>query len=123
MIEHVAASDNQVAQRVQEVKLDAALKKRYDGAQAELAKVIADKQKNIITYDLSYINNVNKARERKLNARFQAMLAKASVNGIVNPDSLEKAYKRDEQRSQERTIAENALDSSLAFYRVSTPNR
>lgn len=121
VIDHVAAGDLHVSQRLQEAKLDTALKRRYDGAQAELAKVIADKQKNIITYDPSYTDNLNKARERKLNARFQAMLAKASVNGVVNTDSLVKAYKEEEQRGQERTIAEDALDSQLAFYRVSVP--
>jgi len=124
-INHVVAED--VAKRLQDVKLDTALKTRYHNAREELVRLVEDKQRHPITYDPSYTANVKEARERKANARLQAMIKEATVhfeddegnvNPMCNPDILARAFRKEEQRDQELAIAEDALDSQLAFYKV-----
>lgn len=125
-INEVAAAD--VSQRLQQLKVDGALDQRYEAAQQELAKLIEDKQRHPITYDPSYSTNVKESRERKSNAKIQTLLDQAMVNSTdgdgnsqatVNRAALSNKLKEVVEPDMEKAIAEDALDSQLAYYKVS----
>lgn len=115
-IGHVVSED--VANQLSAGVLYDALRARYKGAREELARLIQDKNGHPITYDPSYTANVEEARARKTTASLQTMIQHATVNGAVNSEILKQTHKYEHSRDQELSIAEDALDSQLAYYKV-----
>lgn len=119
-----------IVDRLQALKLDAALQARRNAAVCELGSLIADKQRAPITYDPSYTATVQESRGKKTRSRFQALVDQAQVdvkpegeNGsrkYVNPDVLRNGFGELIEPDMDKTSAEDALDSQLAYYKVRT---
>lgn len=125
-IDHVVFSD--VSTKLQALKLDDAMKKRRTNACEELHQLISDKQRPPITYDPSYTATVQEARSQKTTAKFNDLMnqSKIEVNGdgdqkqtLVNPKILTNKLKELTEPDMDKTAAEDALDSQLAYYSVS----
>ena len=119
-----------IAGRLQALKLDQALQVRRRAALKELKSLIADKQRSPITYDPSYTATVQEARGKKTRANFQKLVDEAKVDvstekdgkkQFVNPKILQSSYQELLQPDMDKTSAEDALDSQLAYYKVVSP--
>lgn len=116
-----------VSIRLQSLKLDDALKRRRANACEELQRLVEDKQRPPITYDPAYTATVQEARAQKTTAKVQALMdqAKVDVGGegeqkqtLVNAKLLQSQLKELIEPDMDKTSAEDALDSQLAYYQV-----
>lgn len=117
-----------IADRMQALKLDEALQTRRQAAVQELDYLIKDKQRAPITYDPSYTATVQGSRGKKTKSKFQALVDQAKVNvwpdgadrskTYVNPDVLQNGFQELLEPDMDKTSAEDALDSQLAYYKV-----
>ncbi|KAK6390819.1 hypothetical protein LTR95_019668 [Oleoguttula sp. CCFEE 5521] len=79
---------------------------RYKGAVQELEKLIADKQRPLCTYNPAYTTTLWTSRKKRVTSRTQAV--------PVNTTVVQKA---EGQQDMEKTNAEDALDSLIAYYK------
>jgi hypothetical protein len=127
-IQHVAFTD--VAARLQ-MRIDKSMKQRRAKAVDELKRLIADKQRPPITYDPAYTASVQESRAQKTTAKLQELLKSATVEvggestggepkqTLVNAQVFESQMKELIEPDMDKTSAEDALDSQLAYYKVS----
>ncbi|EME83982.1 uncharacterized protein MYCFIDRAFT_187187 [Pseudocercospora fijiensis CIRAD86] len=112
-----------VSIKLQASKLDDAMRQRRLAALAELRQLIADKQRPPITYDPSYTATVHEARSQKTTAKIQTLMdqAKVDVNNdgqnLINAQLLTNQLKEFIEPDMDKTSAEDALDSQLAYYK------
>lgn len=117
-----------VAERLQDLKLDDALNRRYSMATMELDRLIEDKQRQPVTYDPAYTTTVQESRSRKTTAKIRSLMEQARVDvrsgfddepqAYVNPEVLQNSLKELVDPDMDKTSAEDALDSELAYYKV-----
>jgi hypothetical protein len=115
-----------VAAKLKAARLEDGLKNRLELARGELALLIEDKKRPPITYDPSYIANVKKAREKKTDTKWKALIAQSTVEieqdgkkqKLANPDVLRKKMQELQDNDMDKQSAEDALDSQLAYYKV-----
>jgi hypothetical protein len=129
-IDDVVVED--VSARLQSLKLDDALKRRRVSALEELRQLVQDKQRPPITYDPAYTATVQEARAQKTTAKIQALMdqSKVEVGGdgeekqtVVNAQLLQSQLRELFEPDMDKTSAEDALDSQLAYYKASDIQR
>lgn len=129
-IDDVVVED--VSIRLQSLKLDDALTRRRTDACDELRRLVQDKQRPPITYDPTYTATVQEARARKTTAKIQSLMdqAKVDVGGegeekqsLVNAQLFQSQMKELFEPDMDKTSAEDALDSQLAYYQVQADDR
>ncbi|OQO05252.1 hypothetical protein B0A48_09019 [Cryoendolithus antarcticus] len=103
-IEHTTLEGQ--ADKLFETKLEPKLTERYEGAVQELDKLIADKQRTLCTYNPAYTTTLWTSRKKRVTSRTQAV--------PVNTTVVQKA---EGQQDMEKTNAEDALDSLIAYYK------
>ncbi|KXT04153.1 hypothetical protein AC578_40 [Pseudocercospora eumusae] len=115
-----------VSVKLQALKLDEAMRQRRSAALAELRQLIADKQRPPITYDPSYTATVHEARSQKTTAKIQTLMDQAKVDvhsednqtqTLINAQLLSNQLKELIEPDMDKTSAEDALDSELAYYK------
>ncbi|KXT17035.1 hypothetical protein AC579_4352 [Pseudocercospora musae] len=115
-----------VSVKLQALRLDEAMRQRRMAALAELRQLIADKQRPPITYDPCYTATVHEARSQKTTAKIQTLMdqAKVEVNSedkkkqtLINARLLSNQLKELIEPDMDKTSAEDALDSQLAYYK------
>lgn len=104
------------------------MRQRQANAKAELHQLIQDKLRQPITYDPSYTAHVQEARTQKTMAKIQDLMVQARVEGygesgdrqtLINPQPLANKLKEATELDMDKISAEDALDSQLAYYKVS----
>lgn len=104
------------------------MRQRQANAKAELHQLIQDKLRQPITYDPSYTAHVQEARTQKTMAKIQALMDQSEVeyqvaNGdrrtLIVPQRLANKLKEATDLDMDKIAAEDALDSQLAYYKVS----
>ncbi|KJY02324.1 dynamin family protein [Zymoseptoria brevis] len=125
-IQHVTPPE--VATRLQG-RIGEAMKQRHTDAVAELSRLIADKQRPPITYDPAYTASMQESRSQKATAKYQELLESAQYHVpsseeqgapkqmMVNAEVLKKELKELIEPDMDKTSAEDALDSQLAYYK------
>ncbi|KAK6440516.1 hypothetical protein LTR95_003253 [Oleoguttula sp. CCFEE 5521] len=103
-IEHTTIEG--LAEKLFETKLEPKLVERYKSAVQELDKLVADKQRPLCTYNPAYTTTLWTSRKKRVTSRTQAV----PVNTTV-------IQKTEGQQDMEKTNAEDALDSLIAYYK------
>lgn len=118
-----------IADRLQALKLDEALKARIQAAVQALDYLVMDKQRSPITSDPSYTATVQEFRGKKTRFKFQALVDQARIDvksagedssEYVKRDVLKNGFQELLEPDMDKTSAEDALDSQLAYYKVCT---
>lgn len=117
-----------VSARLQAHQVEPALKARLAGAQAELSKIIQDKNRHPITYNHYYTTTIQKMRNKKRMNRINKLAKLASSNLIdanlvskehIDPKALQTVLEAAIEPDMDKISAEDALDSEMAYYKVS----
>ncbi|OQO03026.1 hypothetical protein B0A48_11310 [Cryoendolithus antarcticus] len=95
-----------LAEKLFETKLEPKLVERHNDAVHELDRLIADKQRPLCTYNPAYTTTLWTSRKKRVTSRTQAV--------PVNTTVVQKA---EGQQDMEKTNAEDALDSLIAYYK------
>lgn len=117
------AAPEDVADRLKAGKVRSATYHRFDAAQADFKRIVNDMHQNPITYDPSYTAIVQKMRRDKQKAKSESLARQAEMN-VHNANfdhQNEPAQVRDGmiEPDMDKTSAEDALDCSQAYYKVS----
>lgn len=116
-----------VSERLRAMRMDHALQTRHANAKEELRKLIEDKQRHPITYDPAFTASVQDYRTKKHSAIAEQLIDTAkskredphTENSDVPADALRQHFQSTAQPDMDNTSAEDALDSQLAYYKVS----
>lgn len=125
-IDEVVSED--ISTKLQAERVDPTMRQRQANAKAELHQLIQDKLRQPITYDPSYTAHVQEARAQKTMARIRALMDQAKVEvdvedggkqALINAELLTNGLKEATELDMDKISAEDALDSQLAYYKVS----
>lgn len=125
-IDEVVSED--ISTKLQGERVDPTMRQRRANAKAELHQLIQDKLRQPITYDPSYTAHVQEARAQKTMARIRALMDQAKVDyeeegynvrTMISPCVFAKKLKEATDLDMDKISAEDALDSQLAYYKVS----
>lgn len=125
-IDEVVSED--LSAKLQGERVDPTMRQRQANAKAELHQLIQDKLRQPITYDPSYTAHVQEARAQKTMARIRALMDQAKVEvdvedggkqTLINAELLTNGLKEATELDMDKISAEDALDSQLAYYKVS----
>lgn len=126
-IKHTVTAD--VSTRIQALKVDGALQTRLADSKSELSRIIKDKKRHPITYDPAYTTIVRKLRNKNHTAKMQALVQKAQrtitdynkqTKDYLDPNVVQSGIEDVTEPDMDKTSAEDALDSQLAYYKVSS---
>ncbi|KAF2771354.1 hypothetical protein EJ03DRAFT_342384 [Teratosphaeria nubilosa] len=116
-----------ISERLQAVKVEAALIDRLNRAKNELDRIIADCKHHPITYDPAYTAIVQKTRHQKHSIKFEKLLQEAEVlverrhdhksSVYLQPDVIKTGMDTLLEPDMDKTSAEDALDSQDAYYK------
>ncbi|CAK4030316.1 hypothetical protein B0A54_07101 [Lecanosticta acicola] len=116
-----------VADRLQAHKVDAALAQRLEDAKAELYRVLEDTKHHPITYDPVYASIVQTMRHKRHATRLDELVDRAETtvyNGsnkshekYLSPAVVRSGMDSLMERDMDKTSAEEALDSQQAYYK------
>lgn len=125
-IDEVVSED--VSTKLQDERVDPTMRQRQANAKAELHQLIQDKLRQPITYDPSYTAHVQEARTQKTMAKIQDLMVQAKVDfeeedgygrTMISPRLFANKLKETTDLDMDKISAEDALDSQLAYYKVS----
>lgn len=115
-----------VETRLQGALIEAALKRNLQNAHNELKSIIADKQRQPITLNHYYTTTIQKLRRKKHNKRFRSTINDNQMRihnendeerFVVDTEVLEQQLDKNIELDMDRFSAEEALDSTQAFYK------
>lgn len=119
----------EVATQLQSLRVTEALQTRRSNALKELRQLLNDKNRNPMTFNPEYAQAVREARARKHKARMDALIEDAKVSVFdktrndwveyVNPSVLATKLETLREPDGDKSSAEDALNSQIAFYKVS----
>lgn len=127
-IDEVVSED--ISAKLQAERVDPTMRQRQANAEAELHQLIQDKLRQPITYDPSYTAHVQEARTQKTVAKVQTLISQVQLETMkygdtgdrrtpINPQLLANKLKQATDLDMDKISAEDALDSQLAYYKVS----
>ncbi|KAF2098337.1 hypothetical protein NA57DRAFT_66664 [Rhizodiscina lignyota] len=120
-------TSNDIEARLQDVRVESALKEALKEARAELKKVIADKQRHPITYNHYYTMTIQKMRRAKRDNALKKLTdqSRRSVRehntgayvSMVDVTTLQGKIDNQVELDMDKFSAEEALDAMLAYYK------
>ena len=123
VLAHVAAPE--ACTRLLDIRLHPALKRAVKESQAELAKIVDDKNGHPITYNHYYTSTIQKMRQDRQSKAMSKAVDSAKVfdfdgEEAIDPKKLESVVNRYVEADMDRFSANEALDCQAAFYKVRT---
>lgn len=103
------------------------MQERFEKASGELKSLLIDINRHAITYNHYYAENIQRARQARLEERYIAAISSIAdwdpdVNGTItlDPAELLKALTSPNQANMDDFACEEVLDGMSAFYKVAT---
>lgn len=132
VLKHV--SPQPISSRLFALKVETVLNEARHTSQAELKKIIKDQKRHPITYNHYYTTTIQKLRYKRYGVDFMNLSKKAMVSvnektwtagagyvskQYIDPKALQNVIDNSIQQDMDAFSAEEALESEMAYYKVS----